>query len=80
VRGHGRQKGYTEMYRGTEYKLDLLPKVKLEIFLPNSRAEEIVRVLSTTASSVKIGDGKIFASSIEEAMRIRYGDRGETAL
>lgn len=80
VRGHGRQKGHTEMYRGTEYKVDLLPKVKLEIVVPNPRAEEIVRVLSTAASSGKIGDGKIFISSIEEAVRIRNGDRGETAL
>ena len=79
VRGHGRQKGHTETYRGAEYTVDLLPKVKLEIFAADSRAEEIVGVL-TTASTGKIGDGKIFVSSIEEAVRIRNGDRGESAL
>ncbi|MGA2268926.1 MAG: P-II family nitrogen regulator [Bryobacteraceae bacterium] len=80
VRGHGRQKGHTEMYRGAEYRVDLHPKVKLEIFVPDSRAEQIVGVLSAAAKSGKIGDGKIFVSSIEEAVRIRNGDRGETAL
>jgi nitrogen regulatory protein P-II 1 len=80
VRGHGRQKGHTETYRGAEYKVDLLPKVKLEIVVPDSRAEEIIGVLSKAASSGKIGDGKIFISSIEEAVRIRNGERGETAL
>ena len=80
VRGHGRQKGHTETYRGTEYTVDLLPKVKIEIVVPDSRAEEIVGVLSAAASSGKIGDGKIFVSSIEEAVRIRNGERGETAL
>lgn len=80
VRGHGRQKGHTETYRGTEYKVDLLPKVKLEMFVPDARAEEIISVLSAAARSGKIGDGKIFVSSIEEAVRIRTGDRGETAL
>ena len=80
VRGHGRQKGHTETYRGAEYKVDLLPKVKLEIFVQDSRVEEIIKVLSAAASSGKIGDGKIFISSIEEAVRIRNGDRGEIAL
>ena len=80
VRGHGRQKGHTETYRGAEYKVDLLPKVKLEMVVPDARAEQIITVLSTAASSRKIGDGKIFISTIEEAVRIRNGDRGETAL
>ena len=80
VRGHGRQKGHTETYRGAEYTVDLLPKVKLEIVVPDSRAEEILGVLCTSARSGKIGDGKIFVSSIEEAVRIRNGERGETAL
>jgi nitrogen regulatory protein P-II 1 len=80
VRGHGRQKGHTETYRGAEYTVDLLPKVKVEIVVSDSRAAEIVRVLSAAAQSGKIGDGKIFVSSIEEAIRIRNGDRGETAL
>jgi nitrogen regulatory protein P-II 1 len=80
VRGHGRQKGHTEVYRGAEYKVDLLPKVKLEIVVPEARVAQIVQVLTDAARSGKIGDGKIFVSSIEEAVRIRNGDRGETAL
>jgi nitrogen regulatory protein P-II 1 len=80
VRGHGRQKGHLETYRGAEYKVDLLPKVKLEIFVSDARIEQIVDVITTAAKSGKIGDGKIFVSSVEEAVRIRNGDRGETAL
>jgi len=80
VRGHGRQKGHTEIYRGAEYKVDLLPKVKLEILVPDARAEQIVGAIMEAARSGKIGDGKIFVSSIEEAIRIRNGERGETAL
>ena len=80
VRGHGRQKGHTEMYRGAQYTVDFLPKVKLEIFVPDSRAEQVVEALSTAARSGKIGDGKVFVSSVEEAVLIRNGDRGETAL
>jgi nitrogen regulatory protein P-II 1 len=80
VRGHGRQKGHKEMYRGTEYTVDFLPKVKLEIFVPDSRAEQVIESLAAAARSGKIGDGKIFISTIEEAVRIRNGDRGEGAL
>jgi nitrogen regulatory protein P-II 1 len=80
VRGHGRQKGHTETYRGAEYTVDLLPKVKLEIFVPDSRAEQVIGELTTAARSGKIGDGKIFVSTVEEAVRIRNGDRGEGAL
>ena len=80
VRGHGRQKGHTEVYRGAEYKVDLLPKVKLEIVVSDARVEQIVSVLVAAASTGKIGDGKIFVTSIEEAVRIRNGDRGENAL
>ncbi len=80
VRGHGRQKGHTEVYRGAEYKVDLLPKVKVEIFVPDARAEQAVSAISEAARSGKIGDGKIFVSSIEEAVRIRNGDKGEAAL
>jgi len=80
VRGHGRQKGHTETYRGAEYTVDLLPKVKLEIFVPDARAEQVIGELATAARSGKIGDGKIFVSSVEEAVRIRNGDRGEGAL
>jgi nitrogen regulatory protein P-II 1 len=78
VRGHGRQKGHTETYRGSEYKVDLLPKVKVEVVVPGARAEQIVEVLSTAARTGKIGDGKIFVSSIDDAIRIRNGDRGES--
>ena len=80
VRGHGRQKGHTETYRGHEYQIDLLPKVKLEMIVPAARVEQVIDVLSKAARSGKIGDGKIFISSIEDAVRIRNGDRGETAL
>ena len=80
VRGHGRQKGHTEMYRGAEYTVDFLPKVKIEVVVPDSRAEQVVEVLYTAARSGRIGDGKIFVWSIEEAVRIRNGERGETAL
>ena len=80
VRGHGRQKGHTEVYRGAEYKVDLIPKVKLEIVAPDARAPQIVEAIVAAARSGKIGDGKIFVSSIEDAVRIRNGDRGEGAL
>jgi nitrogen regulatory protein P-II 1 len=80
VRGHGRQKGHTETYRGSEYKVDLLPKVKLELVVPAARAEQIVEVLSTAARTGKIGDGKIFVSSMEGAIRIRNGERGDSVL
>jgi len=80
VRGHGRQKGHTEIYRGAEYKVDLLPKVKLEMVVIDARAPQVVEVLMSAARSGKIGDGKIFVNSIDEAIRIRNGDRGEAAL
>ena len=78
--GYGRQRGHTEVYRGAEYKVDLLPKVKIETVVSDSRVEQIVSVLVAAASTGKIGDGKIFVTSIEEAVRIRNGDRGENAL
>ena len=80
VRGHGRQKGHTETYRGHEYKIDLLPKVKLEVIVPDSDLEPILGTLTQAARSGKIGDGKIFVSAIEDAIRIRNGDRGDGAL
>lgn len=80
VRGHGRQKGHKEVYRGQEYFVDLLPKVKLEIVVPSSRAEEVVKALAEAARTGKIGDGKIFISDVAEAVRIRNDDRGEAAL
>src|SRR5215470_11352072 len=80
VRGHGRQKGHTEVYRGMEYKVDLLPKVKLEMVVPDARYQEIVNTLVKAARTGKIGDGKIFVYEVAEAIRIRNDDRGESAL
>jgi len=80
VRGHGRQKGHTEVYRGQEYKVDLLPKVKLEIIATEEQAKKAVAVIAEAARTGKIGDGKIFVSTIEEAIRIRNGETGEHAL
>ena len=80
VRGHGRQKGQTETYRGQEYKVDLLPKVKIELVATSARADEIVRTLSTAARSGKVGDGKVFITDVQDAIRIRNDDRGEAAL
>ncbi len=80
VRGHGRQKGHKEVYRGQEYVVDLLPKVKLELVVSDARVDEVVRTLTAAARTGKIGDGKIFISEVAEAIRIRNDDRGEAAL
>ena len=80
VRGHGRQKGHTETYRGNEYKVDLLPKVKLDMVVPDARVKQIVETITGAASSGKIGDGKIFVSTVDEAIRIRNGEQGESIL
>jgi nitrogen regulatory protein P-II 1 len=80
VRGHGRQKGHTETYRGNEYKVDLLPKVKLDMVVPDARARQAVETITAAARSGKIGDGKIFVSSVDEAIRIRSGEQGESVL
>jgi len=80
VRGHGRQKGHKETYRGMEYNVDLLPKMKLEIVIPDSRQEEVIRKLVEAAKSGAIGDGKIFVTELVEAVRIRNDDRGESAI
>jgi nitrogen regulatory protein P-II 1 len=80
VRGHGRQKGHTETYRGQEYTVDLLPKVKVEIVIPSARLEEIISKLGAAARTGKIGDGKIFVSEIADVIRIRNEERGEGAL
>jgi len=80
VRGHGRQKGHKEVYRGMEYNVDLLPKMKLEIVIPNSRQEEVIRKLVEAAKSGAIGDGKIFVTELVDAVRIRNDDRGESAI
>jgi nitrogen regulatory protein P-II 1 len=80
VRGHGRQKGHKEVYRGQEYNVDLLPKVKVEMVIPSSRCDEVLRKLTSAARTGKIGDGKIFVYEVAEAIRIRNDDRGESAL
>lgn len=80
VRGHGRQKGHKEVYRGQEYQVDLLPKVKLEIVVPDSRLDEVVTAITASARSGKIGDGKLFVYDVLEAIRVRNDDRGEAAL
>ena len=80
VRGHGRQKGHKEVYRGQEYNVDLLPKLKIEVIVATSRSEEVLTTLAAAARTGQIGDGKIFVSEIAEAIRIRNGDRGEGAL
>jgi nitrogen regulatory protein P-II 1 len=80
VRGHGRQKGHKEVYRGQEYNVDLLPKVKLEMVVSDDRSEEVIRAIVAAARTGKIGDGKIFVFDVGEAIRIRNDDRGETAL
>ena len=80
ARGHGRQKGHTEFYRGREYSVDLLPKVKLEAVVSDDLLERAIQAISAAARTGKIGDGKIFISKIEEVIRIRNDERGETAL
>jgi nitrogen regulatory protein P-II 1 len=80
VRGHGRQKGHTEVYRGSEYKVDLLPKVKLEMVVRDALLDSVIETLSASARTGKIGDGKIFVATLDDAVRIRNGDRGEAAL
>jgi nitrogen regulatory protein P-II 1 len=80
VRGHGRQKGHKEVYRGQEYEVDLLPKVKLEMVIPSSRSDEVVSALTSAARTGKIGDGKVFVYDVADAIRIRNDDRGEAAL
>jgi len=80
VRGHGRQKGHKEVYRGQEYTVDLLPKVKFELVVTDSRAEEVIETITRAARTGKIGDGKIFVSEVIEVIRIRNGDRGDAAL
>ncbi|MBV6430747.1 MAG: Nitrogen regulatory protein P-II 1 [Bryobacteraceae bacterium] len=80
VRGHGRQKGHKEVYRGKEYTVDLLPKVKVELVIPAARSAEVIRTLAEAARTGRIGDGKIFVYDVAEAIRIRNDDRGEAAL
>ena len=80
ARGHGRQKGHTEFYRGREYTVDLLPKVKIEIVVVDEMKDKAIAAIGSAARTGRIGDGKIFVSRIEEAIRIRNDERGETAL
>ena len=80
VKGFGRQKGHTEIYRGSEYTVDFLPKVKLEIVVDDAQSGQVVDAIVKTANSGKIGDGKVFVSPIEEAVRIRTGETGAEAV
>lgn len=80
VKGFGRQKGHTELYRGAEYVVDFLPKVKIEIVVPDNIADDVVNVIIKTAQTGRIGDGKIFIIPIEDAIRIRTGERGDDAV
>jgi len=80
VKGFGRQKGHTELYRGAEYVVDFLPKVKLEIVAPDSLVQKIIETIETAAKTGRIGDGKIFITPVDEVIRIRTGERGEAAI
>ena len=80
VKGYGRQKGHTELYRGAEYVIDFLPKVKIEVVVPDERVDEVIDAIIETAKTGKIGDGKIFVSNMSNAYRIRTGETGEDAL
>ena len=80
VKGYGRQKGHTEIYRGAEYVVDFIPKVKLELIVESSRVDEVVECIRQAALTGKIGDGKIFVLPVEEAVRIRTGETGEEAI
>jgi nitrogen regulatory protein P-II 1 len=80
VRGHGRQKGHTEVYRGREYTVDLIPKIKIEIVVSDNLVDKVKQAITSSAQTGKIGDGKIFLSRIDDAIRIRNEERGENAL
>jgi nitrogen regulatory protein PII len=80
IRGHGRQKGHKEIFRGTEYVVDLLPKIRIELALPDDRVEAAVAAIERSAKTGDVGDGKIFVTPVEQCIRIRTGERGEEAL
>lgn len=80
VKGFGRQKGHTELYRGAEYVVDFLPKIKLDIIVADEQLDEIVKIVMNAAQSGKIGDGKIFVTDVLDVIRIRTGERGEEAI
>ncbi|MBI5197716.1 MAG: P-II family nitrogen regulator [Nitrospirae bacterium] len=80
VKGFGRQKGHTELYRGAEYVVDFLPKIKLEVVVPDNMVDKVIETIVSAAKTGRIGDGKIFVTPIEEVVRIRTGERGEDAV
>ncbi len=80
VKGYGRQKGHTELYRGAEYAVDFLPKIKIELIIDDSLVDEVIEVIKNKAHTGRIGDGKIFISSVEEIVRIRTGETGKNAI
>ena len=80
IRGFGRQKGHTELYRGAEYVVDFLPKVKIEVVLTDDQVDAAIEAIASTAKTDKIGDGKIFVSTVEQAIRIRTGETGDDAI
>ncbi len=80
VKGYGRQKGHTEIYRGTEYAVSFLPKLKIEVAVPSDHVDKIIETITTSAKTGQIGDGKIFVAPLEQAVRIRTGETGDNAL
>ena len=80
VKGFGRQKGHTELYRGAEYSVDFLPKVKIQVLVPDEKAQQVVETITTAARTGKIGDGKIFVSPVDDVVRIRTGEKGADAI
>ena len=80
VQGYGRQKGHTETYRGAEYQIEFIPKIKIEVVVPDDVEEQVIDAISKTAATGKFGDGKIFVLPLDDVIRIRTGERGETAL
>jgi nitrogen regulatory protein P-II 1 len=80
VKGYGRQKGHTELYRGSEYQIDFLPKIKLEVVVPEKLADKVVETILKAAKTGQVGDGKIFLYDVEDVIRVRTGESGESAL
>jgi nitrogen regulatory protein P-II 1 len=80
VKGYGRQKGHTELYRGSEYQIDFLPKIKIEVVVPDKLADKVVDTMIKAAKTGQVGDGKIFIYDVEDAVRVRTGESGESAL
>lgn len=80
VKGYGRQKGHTELYRGSEYQIDFLPKIKLEVIVPDRMEDQVIEAIVKTARTGQVGDGKIFVYNVEDAVRVRTGEAGESAL